>query len=287
MFPPIRYTVKKFVQVLTQWFARHVPVRGRHRLADLVGRYTMEPVVRRNIHGLVVELDRDVQYHRMIMFDLYEENVLNYLRRRLRPGMVVFDPGCNIGYFAAQLMGLVQPGGPVWSFEPSPICQERIGRNNPIGAIPGWRLFPMALTSHSGRMTFYDTPRVITRGYAVLEDANTPKDRIPVEVEVTSLDDFCATHGIGHIDFLKLDIEDSELPALKGASRMLAQGAIDTILVETTTHPDRADLNRSIRTLLRVAGFTPFEVRRNGTLVPVRPEELPPGKEDLIWERKR
>lgn len=279
--------VRRTVQSLVKWFCRHVPVRGRHRLANIVGRYTMDPVTKRTINGVVVELDRDVQYHRMMMFDLYEENVLNYLRKELRPGMVVFDPGCNIGYFAAQLMGMVQPGGQVWSFEPSPICQERIARNNRPGALPGWRLFHMALTSHSGTMTFFDTPRVITRGYAVLEDANTPKDRIPVKVEVTSLDDFCAKHGIVHIDFLKLDIEDSELPALRGAQRLLAAGAIDRILVETTIQPDRDGLNTEIHDLLVGAGFAPHAVRRDGTLVPVRPLEMPPGKEDLIWVHVR
>ena len=80
----------------------------------------------------------------------------------------------------------------------------------------------MALTDRSGTLTFFDTPRVISHGYAALEGACTPGDRIPVEVSVTSLDDLCAAYGITYIDFLKLDIEDSELPALKGASRMLA-----------------------------------------------------------------
>ncbi|MBK8227279.1 MAG: FkbM family methyltransferase [Flavobacteriales bacterium] len=279
--------MKALLRNLIRWFVRTFPVRGRHRLADTLGGWAAEPVTVREINGICVELDRAVQYHRMMLYDLYEEDVLAYLRKRLKPGMVVFDPGCNIGYFAAQVLGMVSPGGQVWSFEPSPRCLERLHRHNPPNAIPGWRLMPMALTDRTGALTFYDTPRVITRGYAVLEQAGKPSDSNPVEVPVTSVDAFCADHGIQHIDFLKLDIEDSELPALRGARRMIAAKAIDTILVETEVRPDREELNRDIFNLLLEAGYRPFHARRGGKLVTIVTEHLPPSKEDIIWERPK
>ncbi|MFZ1694366.1 MAG: FkbM family methyltransferase [Flavobacteriales bacterium] len=279
--------MKKLVQSLILWFCRTFPIRGRHRLADSLGGWVAEPVTVREINGIRVELDRDVQYHRMMLYDLYEENVMAYLRGRLKPGMVVFDPGCNIGYFAAQVLGMVTPGGQVWSFEPSPRCLERIQRNNTVDSISGWRLLPVALTDRTGSLTFFDTPRVITRGYAALEQAGRPADSNPVEVPVTSVDAFCAEHGIKHIDFLKLDIEDSELPALRGAQRMIAEKAIDTILVETEVRPDRVELNGAIFKLLRDAGYKPFHARLGGKLVAIDLERLPTAKEDIIWERSR
>lgn len=279
--------MKALLRSLIRWFVRTFPVRGRHRLANTVGGWAAEPVTVREINGIRVELDREVQYHRMMLFELYEENVLAYLRKRLKPGMVVFDPGCNIGYFAAQVLGMVSPGGQVWSFEPSPRCLERLHRHNTPNAISGWRLMPMALTDRTGTLTFHDTPRVITRGYAVLEQAGKPGDSNPVEVLVTSVDAFCAEHGIQRINFLKLDIEDSELPALRGAQRMIAAKAIDTILVETEVRPDRVELNKAIFNLLMEAGYRPFHARHGGKLVAIVPEHLPPSKEDIIWERSR
>ncbi|MBL7981524.1 MAG: FkbM family methyltransferase [Flavobacteriales bacterium] len=270
-----------------RWLMKQFPVRGRHRLADMVGKWPAEKSAVREINGIRVELDRDIQYHRMMLFDLYEENIMNYLRKRLKPGMVVLDPGCNIGYFAAQVQGMVYPGGRVLSMEPSPTCLARVQRLNPVGKVSGWQLLPMALTDRTGKHTFFDTPRVISHGYAALEGANTPGDRIPVEVDVTSLDDLCTVQGITHIDFLKLDIEDSELPALKGATRMLSTGAIDTIMVETEIRADRNGMNAEIFKLLRNSGFAPFHVNRNGSLSPVEPERMPPHREDLIWERDR
>jgi FkbM family methyltransferase len=270
-----------------RWLMKQFPVRGRHRMADMVGQWSAGHSTVRTINGISVELDRDIQYHRMMLFDLYEENIMNYLRKRLKPGMVVLDPGCNIGYFAAQVQGMVQPGGRVLSLEPSPTCLARVQRLNPPGTVPGWDLLPMALTDRSGTLTFFDTPRVISHGYAALEGACTPGDRIPVEVSVTSLDDLCAAYGITHIDFLKLDIEDSELPALKGASRMLASRAIDTIMVETEIRSDRNALNTQIFKLLRDAGFSAFHVSRNGSTSAIDPEKMPPHREDIIWERSR
>ncbi|MBL7950178.1 MAG: FkbM family methyltransferase [Flavobacteriales bacterium] len=278
--------LKKAVRGSLRWFAHHVPIRGRHRLADSIGHWAADPQTKLELNGVVVELDRDIQFHRMMMYGLYEENILNYLRRHLKPGMVAFDPGCNIGYLAAELLGMVGPTGQVWSFEPSPTCQARIFRLNDPDKVPGWHFQAMALTDRTGRMTFYDTPRVVTHGYAALENAQTPNDRIPVEVEVSTIDDFCLRHGIERIDFLKLDIEESELPALKGATRMLAKGAIRSILVETSFDPGSSPVNEELFRLLRSAGFRPHHVHRDGTLVLMEPERMPEGhKEDIIWER--
>lgn len=277
--------LKKAVRGSLRWVSRNFPVRGRHRLADSVGRWAADPVTLMDVNGVVVALDRDIQYHRLMLYGLYEENILNYLRKRLKPGMVAFDPGCNIGYFAAELLGMVGPGGQVWSFEPSPTCQAHIFRHNTPSSIPGWHFQAMALTDRTGRLVFYDTPRVITFGYAALENANKPNDRIPVEVEVTTIDDFCALNGITRIDFLKLDIEESELPALKGAARMLGQRAIGSILVETSFDPGSAAVNKEIFALLRSGGFRPHHVHTDGSLRVIDPEAIERRhKEDIIWE---
>ena len=149
--------------------------------------------------------------------------------------------------------------------------------------LPNWTLEHSALTDHSGTMTFYDTPRVMTRGFACLEGTYEPKDRIPHQVEVVSLDDYCGRRNIGSIAFLKLDIEGSELKALKGASGMLAKRAIRTILVETTLLPHTRDLTQEIDDLLRKAGYRSFRALRNGGLVPIDVMAQKELREDILW----
>ncbi len=262
----------------------NIPFKGRYRLADKAGAWLagdLHEVV--SISGLLVELDHNVLTHRMMYYGLYEENVMNFLRRTIQPGDVVFDPGANIGYFAAVCVGLVGERGHVYSFEPSNSAHAHILRHNIPGSLANWTLEHAALTDHSGTMTFYDTPRVMTRGFACLEGTYEPKDRIPHQVEVVSLDDYCARKGITGITFLKLDIEGSELKALRGAKRLLAAKAVKTILVETTLLPHTRELTKDIDDLLRAAGLRSYRAKRDGSLVPIQVMELKELREDILW----
>ena len=128
-----------------------------------------------------------------------------------------------------------------------------------------------------------NTPRVITRGFACLEGVFEPKDRVPHQVRVFSLDDYCSSHGITRIAFLKLDIEGSELKALRGATRLLSEHAIRTILVETSLEAHLRPNAEAIDELLRSAGCRSHRAKRNGALEPIDvldQRELPLGLGD-------
>jgi FkbM family methyltransferase len=58
-----------------------------------------------------------------------------------------------------------------------------------------------------------------------------------VDVDVTTLDEFCRENGIEKIDVLKLDIQGSELEALRGAKGLLSQGNIGVIYTEMLVAP--------------------------------------------------
>ncbi len=268
-----------------RWFSRNIPVRGRLKLADKLGAIIAPKEAELfNVNGINVELDHAQLTHRMMYYDLYEENVMNFLKGYLKPGMIVFDPGANMGYFAAKCLEMIRPGGKVYSFEPSNTCLDRLRANNDLSSIENWELLPMALTDRTGEMTFYDTPRVITRGYACLENVSAPADRMPHKVHVTTIDDFCKERAIAKVDFLKLDIEGSELPALRGATRMIAARALPAILVETTlTETDRST-TEEIDRLLRSAGYSSFHVERNGSLTPIDVLSRKQLREDIVWK---
>jgi FkbM family methyltransferase len=263
---------------------RTVPFKGRYRLADKAGAWLagdLQEVI--GIHGINVALDHQQLLHRLMYYGLYEENMMRYLRRAIRPGDVVFDPGANIGYFAAICVGLVGDRGHVYSFEPSNSAYAHLVKHNAAPRRSNWTLEHAAVTDHSGVMTFYDTPRVISRGFACLEGTYEPKDRIPHPIDVVSLDDYCAKKNISSIAFLKLDIEGSELKALHGAKNLLANRAIKTILVETTIDKEKRPTMQAIDDLLRAAGSHSHHVRNDGTLAPLNVMEHTEVREDIIW----
>ena len=275
--------MKSLLRRILRAVIQAMPFRGRHRLADRLGAWlapsTAETLV---LNGVRLDLDHHELLHRLIYYGLYEENVIQHLRRVLRPGDVVFDPGANIGYFAAVALGLVGATGRVYSFEPSNTAFASLATSAAAGPA-NWTVTQAALTDHSGTMQFYDTPRVISRGFACLEGVYAPKDRMPHPVTVHALDDLCRINGITRIAFLKLDIEGSELNALRGATELLGRQAVQEILVETTVDEEKRPVAQAIDTLLRSAGYRSHRVRPNGELAPIDVMAHADLREDIIW----
>jgi hypothetical protein len=51
-------------------------------------------------------------------------------------------------------------------------------------------------------------------------------------VECTTLDSFCESHGVQHIDVLKIDTEGCDLLVLQGAEQMLPAGRVRFVYLE-------------------------------------------------------
>ncbi|HEX6860407.1 MAG TPA: FkbM family methyltransferase [Caulobacteraceae bacterium] len=237
-----------------------LPLRGGHRLVAMFGDGNDKP---RIIGNVTLPLDHSDLGQRYIYYGLYEQDFVAHLRRVLRPGDVFIDPGANIGYISAVAADVVGPTGRVLALEPSRICLERIRTYLPQ---PNIDLLPMALSDACGSATFYDTPRVIARGFSCLAAYEEPEDGVAYEVETVTVDDLCAREGLDRVRYLKLDVEGSELAAIKGARRMLASRAIDYVMVETNfTDPSAIE----IRDTMRSHGYSPFMADWRGRLRPV------------------
>ena len=67
---------------------------------------------------------------------------------------------------------------------------------------------------------------------SLLDVPTTPDAANSETVQVVRLDDYAQAQGLQKIDLLKLDLEGYELPALRGASRLLKEGAIRAVYSE-------------------------------------------------------
>lgn len=158
---------------------------------------------------------------------------------------VVFDVGANIGLVTSRILRLF-PSARVHAFEPTPdtarVLRQRLGEQNRVV------LNELAVAEVNGSLSFNVDNKTHGGGSNSLmehsEDFATRArvDRYePIEVPVTTLDNYSNTSGIDHIDVLKLDIEGAELRALRGAESLIEGQAIDFIISEIRYIRDYVD----------------------------------------------
>src|SRR5688572_1894108 len=86
----------------------------------------------------------------LLLGDLKEPRSVQFIAEFLRPGMVAFDIGANIGYYTLLFASSVTPIGEVHSFEPTPALAERIGLNVSINGFSHVKINQVAVGEAEG-----------------------------------------------------------------------------------------------------------------------------------------
>lgn len=271
----------KFLRKALRYFCTTFPVRGRYRLADKLGKVIAPSEVEYiDVSGTSMPIDHSVAMYRYIYYGLYEEHFVNFLKREIRKGDIVIEPGVNVGFITAVLSGLVGNNGRIIALEPSKICYNKI-KNYLVK--PNITLLNKALAEKDGQANFTDKDIVISHGYSTLSEFTEKEDNDnEYAIDTTSIDSLFASYSLATIRLVKLDIEGAELKALQGASNALSKRAIDFILVETTFDEKYDSVNREIGELLKGYGYSPFLMESN-SLVKVDYFSLKNTRHDIIW----
>lgn len=86
-------------------------------------------------------------------------------------------------------------------------------------------------------------------------------------VEVTTLDSYCESNGIEHIDLLKIDVEGHEFDVLQGARRMFDEQRVDNVSFEFGgCHIDTRVFVRDIYYFFRERDMDVFRITPRGYL---------------------
>lgn len=163
------------------------------------------------------------------------------------PGEIVVDGGANIGLYA---IWQAQRGADVLSFEVDRGLLGRLQSNVTENTYPGSiRVFPVGLADVAARARLEHPDAKTIATMAVADDSG--------DMELVALDEVLAAEGIDRVAILKLNVEGSEVLALRGAAKTLER--TDRVVVQYQTPRHLAGCVR----LLADAGFVPVRIDRS------------------------
>ena len=176
----------------------------------------------------------------------------------------VFDVGANVGQSVRDFV-LAFPEATIYSFEPVQATYDLLTAN--VANEPRVKCFKLALGRKAGEV------QITAQGTGTGNRVVSGKSSFSTEsVQLLSGDEFCATHGIDEIDFLKIDAEGLDLDVLIGFHTMLVEERVSMLQVECSINPD----NRRAIDLERFRGFVePLGYRLFGILGNVRRARVP------------
>jgi FkbM family methyltransferase len=175
------------------------------------------------IDGIKLDLRMGTDIARLVFLaGEIDPNEFSFLADVLKPGMCVVDVGANEGLFTLFFRKRVGPGGRVIALEPSEREVIHLKRNLRINRFLDVDVVPLAIGDHVGRASL-SLAEAGHAGHNALGIPAAPWVSVVDQVEVSTLDTLSDARNWPRIDLIKMDIEGSELRALRGADRLLAR----------------------------------------------------------------
>ena len=165
----------------------------------------------------------DMHLEKDFWLGTYEPELQAAIRDLVRPGMVLYDVGANIGYISLLLARAVGEKGKVYAFEALPANVERLRRNVELNGLEERiYLFARAVTQAPGPVRFL-VHESVGMGKVAGSAGRQEQYQSEVTVEGISLDEFVYGQGNPPPQAVKMDIEGGEVMALPGMQRLLAE----------------------------------------------------------------
>lgn len=180
-------------------------------------------------------------------------------------GDKVLDLGAHVGTFSLAAAAL---GCDVISVEASPHNVALLEASAAQNGFEQIQIVSSAVSDHAGTLRFIENGP-----YGIV--SNSAVDLATLEVPAITVDELIEEIGWGHVDFIKMDIEGSEVAAIQGMSRLLARADAPTIAYESNGHTLRffGETPNHLIAALEKFGYQNYLVEP-GRLIPVRSSDL-------------
>jgi FkbM family methyltransferase len=179
-----------------------------------------------------MRLNLDMQTEKDYWLGTYEPELLQAIAELVRPGMIAYDVGANIGYISLALAKAVGEKGQVYAFEALPANIERLRLNLEMnGMASRVAVVAAAVVDRSQSVQFLIGP---SGGMGKVEGSAGRQEvayQEAIQVPGIALDEFVFDQGHSAPQVIKMDIEGGEVLAFPGMQRLLA-GQPPLILLE-------------------------------------------------------
>jgi FkbM family methyltransferase len=177
-----------------------------------------------------------------------------FLLHILEPEQLLVDVGANVGVYTVLAAGAAKAR--CLSLEPSPDTFTQLVRNIRLNGLePRVEALQIAVGASEGTVPF-------TKGLGAMNRVATSQDGDVQEVPLRVLDDVV---GDRTVSALKIDVEGFEAEVLRGASRLLSQPSLQTIIMERNGsgalygHDEAALHGRLIELGFTMCRYNPFQ----------------------------
>lgn len=155
----------------------------------------------------------------------------------LKPGHIVFDVGANVGNMTELFAKAVGPQGKVVAFEPARASFLELKERCSLLFFTELELVNAAVTDSEGSIELHvyddDHRSWSSMVRRPLENYGIHIASPSIEtVPAVSIDGYCRSRGIDHIDLMKIDVEGAELLVLRGARGMFQRKRIGLVIFE-------------------------------------------------------
>ena len=205
-----------------------------------------------------------------LIYGQFEPEEMGFVQKLLRPGMTVLDVGAHHGLYTLLLSKTVGGKGRVIAFEPSPRECRRLEKHSRFNRCSNVHVERSAAGSETGEANLYLADGFQDWCNSLRPPALSDSTSI-VRVRVRRIDDVLAELGISKVDFIKLDVEEGELAALNGATRLLHGESRPAILAEVQdvrTLPWGYPAREILQFVLRM-DYRWFAIAAKGALLPI------------------
>lgn len=224
-------------------------------------------IVRNFDSDLSLRLDRSKAMGASIYWTGFHEfRELLFLHDFLKSDMVLLDIGANIGeysIFAAKRL----TDGKVVAFEPVPALRRMLDENIQLNQFTNVVVKPFGLSDEVGSFPIYFVGENENEGQATFFPGLLQNQR-SVKAELKKLDDEWDQLFLNRLDFIKMDIEGSELKALQGGRATIARfRPLIMLEVSEVTYEAAGYSLKDVSDFFIAINYLPFVVDKMGNLI--------------------